>query len=230
MRYLLVIIGCVCTTIVVAEATGVIMLWKRGMISRHHLHEIKLVLTNRALDDVREEAASQRPQYPSAREVAQARAVKVLNLDKREGELTSLKGMAESKREDLEQQQKLIQSEKLKFKEELARVDAELTSASTEQARGVLLALPPKDAVQQLMQLSLAQNVVLMKGMPEKVIAKILKEFQTTAPLAPDASGERRDTPAERGRLIFEALSRGEPSRTVLDRQGKNPGEGETGN
>ncbi|HEY3969281.1 MAG TPA: hypothetical protein VGM05_32315 [Planctomycetaceae bacterium] len=230
MRYLLVIIGCVCTTIVVAETTGVIMLWKRGMISRHHLREIRLVLTNRALDEVREEASTQKPQFPSAREVAQARAVKVLNLDKREGELTSLKGMAESKREDLEQQQKHIQAEKLKFREELARIDAELTSASTEQARGVLLALPPKDAVQQLLQLPLDQDVVLMKGMPEKIIAKILKEFQTSSSSGTDENGARRDSPAQRGRLIFEALSRGEPSRSVLDRQGKNPGEGETGN
>ncbi|MBI3864718.1 MAG: hypothetical protein HY290_22805 [Planctomycetia bacterium] len=228
MRYLLVIIGCVCTTIVVAETTGLVMLWNKGMISRHHLQEIRLVLTNRALDDVREEAAAQKQQFPSAHEVAQARAVRVLNLDKREGELTTLKGMAESKQKDLELQQKQIQAEKQKFKDELARIDAELTAASTEQARGVLLALPPKDAVLQLMQLSLAQDVVLMKGMPEKIIAKILKEFQTTAPLAPDASGEKRDSPAERGRQIFEALSRGEPSRALLDRQGKEPGEGES--
>jgi len=69
------------------------------------------------------------------------------------------------------------------------------------------------------MQLSLEQNVVLMKGMPEKTIAKILKEFQSTPPPQADAGLQRKETPPERGRMIFEALSRGEPSRTLLEQQ-----------
>ena len=218
MKYLFIIVGCVCSTVVAAELTGLFLLWRHGMISAHHLQEIKLVLTNRAAADEPEIEAEQKPQYPSAQEVAQVRAVKVLNLDKRESELTTLKGMADAKREDLESLQKQIRSLRKAFEDELARIEANITSTSTEQARGVLLALPPKDAVQQLMQLSLDQDVVLLKGMPEKTIAKILKEFQTTASL-PDASGERKDTPPERGRMIFEALSRGEPSRTLLEQQ-----------
>jgi hypothetical protein len=68
------------------------------------------------------------------------------------------------------------------------------------------------------MQLSLDQDVVLMKGMPEKTIAKILKEFQTSGePNIVDG----KDPAAERGRQIFEALSRGEPSRSLLEAQRK---------
>jgi flagellar motility protein MotE (MotC chaperone) len=189
------------------------------MVSAHHLQEIKLVLTNRAASDEHETEIEQKPQYPSAQEVAQARAVKVLYLDKRESELTTLKGMADAKREDLESLQKQIRSLRKAFEDELAHIEANITSTGTEQARGVLLALPPKDAVQQLMQLSLDQNVVLMKGMPEKTIARILKEFQATLSLPADANGERKETPAERGRMIFEALSRGEPSRSLLEQQ-----------
>jgi flagellar motility protein MotE (MotC chaperone) len=219
MKYLFIIIGCVCSTLVAAELTGLFLLWRHGMISAHHLQEIKLVLTNRAAAEEPEIEAEQKPQYPSAQEVAQVRAVKVLNLDKRESELTTLKGMADSKREDLETLQKQIRSLRKAFEDELARVEANITSTATEQARGVLLALPPKDAVQQLMQLSLDQDVVLLKGMPEKTIAKILKEFQTTSTSLPDANGERTDSPAERGRKVFEALSRGDPSRSLLDQQ-----------
>ena len=65
--------------------------------------------------------------------------------------------------------------------------------------------------------------VVLLKGMPEKNVAKILKEFSATVPTsAVDASGERKETPAERGRKIFEALSRGEPTRSLLDQTRKS--------
>ena len=221
MKYLFIIIGCVCSTVVAAELTGLFLLWRHGMFSAHHLQEIKLVLTNRAASEQREAEIEQKPQYPSAQEVAQARAVKVLNLDKRESELATLKGMADAKQKDLESLQKQIKSLRKAFEDELARIEASITSTGTEQARGVLLALPPKDAVQQLMQLSLDQDVVLLKGMPEKVIAKILKEFQSTLSAQPDASGERKDSPAERGRMIFEALSRGEPSRTLLEQTRK---------
>ncbi len=219
MKYLFVIIGCICSTLVAAELTGLFLLWRHGMISQHHLQEIKLVLTNRATADEREADIEQKPQYPSAQEVAQARAVKILNLDKRESELTTLKGMADAKQKELESLQLQIRSRRKEFEDELARIEATITSASTEQARGVLLALPPKDAMLQLMQLSLDQCVVLMKGMPEKTIAKILKEFQTTLTLPPDAAGDRKDTPPERGRKIFEALSRGEPSLSLVEKQ-----------
>jgi flagellar motility protein MotE (MotC chaperone) len=172
-----------------------------------------------ASSDGPESETEQKPQYPSAQEVAQARSVKVLNFDKRESELITLKSMADAKREDIESLQKQIRSLRKSFEEELARIEANITSTGTEQARGVLLAMAPKDAVQQLLQLSIDQDVVLMKGMPEKTIAKILKEFQVALPLPPDAAGERKETPADRGRMIFEALSRGEPSRALLEQQ-----------
>lgn len=218
MKYLFIIIGCLCTTVVAAESTVLITLWNRGMISAHHLQEIKLVLMNRTPADEPDTEGEIKQQFPSVREVAEARAVKVLGFDKRESELTTLKGMADLKREALEALQKQFRAQRKEFEDELARIEAEITAASTEQARGVLLALPPKDAVRQLMQISLEQDIVLMKGMPEKTIAKILKEFQAAAdPAATDG----KDASAERGRQIFEALSRGEPARTLLEAQRK---------
>ena len=108
------------------------------------------------------------------------------------------------------------------FDEELARIDAELTSASAEQSRGILLALPAKEAVRQLMQLDLEADVILLKGMPEKSIAKILKEFSATAaPPGTETGADRKESPAERGRRIFEALTRGEPLRSLLERTPK---------
>ncbi len=222
LKFLMIIVGCVSTTVVVSETTALIVLWQRGMLSPHHLNEIKLVLMNRALDDERESEHNQKADFPSAQQVAQARAVKILNFDKRESELVLLKGLADDKREDLESQQKQFHAQRKAFEDELARLDATLTAASTDQTRGVLLALPPKDAVRQLMQLSLTEDVVLLKGMPEKNVAKILKEFQTTAPsVVVDSNGERKELPVERGRSIFEALNRGEPARALLDQTRK---------
>jgi flagellar motility protein MotE (MotC chaperone) len=227
LRFLMIIAGCVCTTVVVSETTALIVLWQRGMVSAHHLREIRLVLTNRTVNDEKESDRDQKPEFPSSQQLAEARAIKTLNFDKRESELITLKGMADDKREDLESLQKQFRAQRKMFDDELARIETELTSTSTEQARGVLLALAPKDAVRQLLQLTLAEDVVLLKGMPEKTVAKILKEFSAAAPApAPpptaDSGADRKESPAERGRRIFEALTRGEPVRTLLEQTRKD--------
>jgi len=228
LRFFLIIAGCVCTTVVVSETTALLVLWQRGMITAHHLREIQLILTNRAVDDEAEADSERKSDFLSAQQLAQARAVKTLNFDKRESELVTLKEMADGKREDLEEQQKRFRAQRQAFEDELAKIEASLAAASTEQARGVLLALAPKDAVRQLMQLTLEENVIILKGMPEKTVAKILKEFQATAP-PPGADLDRKETPAGRGRRIFEALSRGEPTRSLLEQTRKetesNPAE-----
>jgi flagellar motility protein MotE (MotC chaperone) len=219
----MIIIGCVCATVVVSETTALCVLWQRGMISAHHLREIQLILTNRTVDDKDDEEKDRTPEFLSARQLTQARAVKMLNFDKRESELVTLKEMADSKREDLEVQQKRFLAQRQAFEDELAKIEASLAATSTEQARGVLLALPPKDAVRQLMQLTLDENVIILKGMQEKSVAKILKEFQATAaPSGADFGNDRKETPAERGCRIFEALSRGEPTRSLLEQTRKN--------
>jgi flagellar motility protein MotE (MotC chaperone) len=227
LRFLMIIAGCVCTTVVVSETVALIVFWQRGMVTAHHLREIRLVLTNRTVDDEKENDRDQKSEFPSSQQLAEARAIKTLNFDKRESELITLKGMADDKRDDLEALQKQFRAQRKMFEDELARIETELTSTSTEQARGVLLALPPKDAVRQLLQLTLAEDVVLLKGMPEKTVAKILKEFSAVAPApAPpptvDGGADRKESPAERGRRIFEALTRGEPVRTLLEQTRKD--------
>ena len=57
-----------------------------------------------------------------------------------------------------------------------------------------------------MMALSVTDNVVLVQGMPEKSIAKILKEFQLG-----DAAQRLR------GQEIFKAVSQGEPTKGLID-------------
>ena len=84
MRFFMIIVACVSTTVVVSETTALFLMWQRGMISGHHLREIKLVLTNRNLDDEADSLADQKPEFPSPQQSTQTRTVKVLNLDKRD--------------------------------------------------------------------------------------------------------------------------------------------------
>jgi flagellar motility protein MotE (MotC chaperone) len=215
LKYLAIIIGCVCVTLILSEATAAVILWRRGMLSPHHLREIRLVITNGYITEDRESEEKNSSKLPSVQEVARSRAVKILDLDKRESEIGTLSSMATSRREELETHQSQFRAQRDAFAKELQELNDSITSAAAEQARGVLVALPPKEAVDQLMRLSLEQDVVLMKGMSDKTVAKILKEFANTTPtIGPGAPAE---TPAQRGRKIFEALSRGEPARSFVE-------------
>jgi hypothetical protein len=205
LKSIVLIFCCVCVAVVVSEAAALAVLWKSGMLTAHHVHEIRLIFSNSVPDEERERDAAEAAPLPSMQEVAEARAMKVLDFEKREGELTVLKNMAMNRAVDLDDEQARFRAEKKAFGDELARIEADLTSAATEQARGVLLALPPKDAVEHLMQLSLDEDVVLLKGMSEKLAAKILKEFKST----PEQLA--------RGREIFEAISRGLPVKELVD-------------
>lgn len=215
LKYLAIIIGCVCVTLVLSEATAAVILWQRGMLSPHHLREIRLVITNGYITEGAARDDKSAPKYPSVQEVAQSRAVKILELDKRESEISTLNTMATGQREELETQQAQFREQRTAFARELQDLNESITSAAAEQARGVLVALPPKEAVNQLMRLPLEQNVVLMKGMSDKIVAKILKEFAGSTPAT--GPGVPAETPAERGRRIFEAISRGEPARTFVE-------------
>jgi flagellar motility protein MotE (MotC chaperone) len=227
LKYLAIIIGCVCVTVVLSEVTVGVILWQRGTLTEEQIREIRMVLTHGSLDDREDADHTPAEQVPTMQDVADARALKVLNYDKRESELATLKDVADQKRNELDLLQSQFRAQRKAFEEELQKLDEAVSSSATEQTRGVLLALPPKEAVRQLMQLTLEEDVALLRGMPEKAIAKILKEFPpppataSTGSTAPDSQESR----AERGRKIFEALSRGEPRKSLIEqaRSGLEP-------
>jgi len=196
LRSLVLIFCCFCTAVVLSEAAALILLWQQGLLSAHHLKEIRLVLSNNPQDQDLEVEDQPVVTSPSLEEITNARMLKILDLDKREGELAMLKKMATDRAVALDEQQAAFRAQRKAFEEELARLNEQVTTAANEQARGVLLAMASRDAMEQLMQLPLPQCVVLLKGMPEKTIAKILREFKNT----PEQ--------LKRSQEIFEAISR----------------------
>lgn len=229
LKYLGIIIGCVCVTVVLSEGVVGLILWSRGTLSSEQIREIRLILTQGVIDDGDDVDTPKPSQSPTLQDVADARAMKVMNYDKRESELTTLKDAADQKRNELDQLQSQFRSQRKAFDDELAKLDESIGSTATEQARGVLLALHPKDAVRQLMNLTLEEDVVLLGGMPEKSIAKILKEFGPVTPTTGSGiPGEQGESRGERGRRIFEALTRGEPRKSLVEQARKELDESTT--
>lgn len=195
----------VCVATVFSEVLGAGLLWYRGQLTVDTIKDIRSILKGETQGDfdLGEESAKA---DPSSDDVMQKRIRAILDLENREDENDILKKMVDSKKETLIADQEKLRDQKKVFEEQLKTLNDRFTGEAIAQARLIVLALPPADAVQNLVQLDLAETVILLKGMPEKSIAKILQQFARSNLVEEQ----------ERGQEVFEAIYRGEPFKKVL--------------
>ena len=163
-----------------------------------------MVLTGDDADSFDIDEAGKQDQ-PSIEDVAEDRTMRILELSTREEELALLKSNVNRKRKELIADQDGFKKQKEGFEKDLKELDKAASSEATEQTRGILLALQPADAIDILMGLTIKENVVLLKGMPEKSTAKILQQF-----LIGD------DDEKKRGQEVFKEISKGTPSKMLI--------------
>ena len=203
LRATAVIAAVVCVAVVVTAAAGAGYCWASGLVDRPMLDRVRGAIVD-AKDEppppveIPEEIAQ-----VAKEEVIEARAMRILELTARERELNLLKGLLEAKSAELVKTKQDLERAQASFQDTLDEAEAELLSDAAEQARGILLALPPADAVAKLMTLEVDEAIRLMKGIPEKSHAKILQEFTTAEQTT-------------RGNEIFQAIVRGRPKVDVV--------------
>ena len=144
LRSLVLIFSCVCVAVVLSEAAAFFLLWQRGTLTAHHVREIRLILTEDPPAETDKITVAKSAPLPSLQEVTQTRAARILDLEKREGELATLKGMATEGAVSLAAQQEAFFAQRKAFEAELAQLEKQVNDAGIEQARGVLLAMSPK--------------------------------------------------------------------------------------
>jgi len=193
-----------CVATLFAEATAISWLVLRGDLTRENVREIRMILKGEDPRPLPLPAEAEKSQI-SGQEVMKERVNRLFEIEARNRELDILKGILATQATNLTAEQERFDKKKKDFEEELRLMNSRLVAEATEQTRGVLLAMPAQAAARHLLELPLDQNVVLLKGMPEKSIARILQEFQ----------GD--DKQLERARKILDALSLGAPLRKVVD-------------
>jgi len=205
IRSLGLILSACCIATLLSQVIGLSILWFRGQLTADTVRDIRAVLSGQDQDSVAADDEMQKDDV-SREDVVRDRSMRILSLNSLQNELSILKSMVDSRKTSLLAEQKAFLKQKDDFEKALVQIDAERTSVAAEQARGVLMALAPADAVTTLMRLTLEENVMLLKEMPEKKIAGLLKQFS-------EGNDPARIT---RGQEIFEAISRGEPARTLI--------------
>ena len=203
-RTLFLILSCVSIAVVLTGAAGAGWLWYTGVLSEHNVREIRLILSGQV---TAEPEPIVKPDAPKvAYEAVQTqRALRILDLQNRESNLLVLRQQILDEQKRTQERQASLQAEREAFEKKLADLEKEITEAGVEQARGVLMAMPPADAAARLMDLSLDEGLALMKGVPEKTAAKILKELAGTK------------EKLERGQQLFRAIYKGEPQQSLVE-------------
>ncbi|HXY35646.1 MAG TPA: hypothetical protein VEI07_15545 [Planctomycetaceae bacterium] len=218
IRTLWIVLSVSCLAVIVSEVAGAGILWSRGYLTARRLREVREVFEPQEKEAVALDAEAQ-PVMPSAQDVLRDRSMRVLSLNSLETDVGLLKSMLDTERTNLSGQNAAFQQQRAAFKSQLQQLSDETAVAAREQARAVLLALPPSEAVDRLMQLSLNEDVLLMREMPEPKIALLLKQFVATpegdTPAAnanPKALADRR----QRAQDIFKSIDNGEPRSSII--------------
>lgn len=206
IRSLLAVFSVFCIATLLSEGLALGYLWYRGQLNAEVVKDLRLVLTGQT-DEVFKDVEVVQPVPPSRDDVARTRSMRILDLTAREEELSILKAMITQETTELLAQRTAFDKKKEEFDAQLKAVGEQMNAEAVEQTRGILTAMASSEAVESLMQLPLDAAVTLLKGMPEKTIAKILQEFEA------DPADPAR---TQRGREIFEAISRGEPNSKVV--------------
>jgi len=216
MRKLWIVISVCCIAALLSEALGLGFLWSQGLLSVRRLREMRDLLGPQEKETVAFDGEPP-PALPSSQDVLRERSLRVLSLGSLETEVGLLKSMIENERNGLIAQRTDFQKEKAAFNTQLQQLSEKNLVDAREQSRSVLLALPPADAVERLMQLSVDEDVLLMREMPEAKIALLLKEF-AAVPEGGDAATAARDALArtQRAREIFARISKGEPRESII--------------
>ena len=206
MRRSLIVVICIfCVATIMSELVGLGFLWSRGQLTSETLAEIRVTLSGQ-YQDYSEGGQDEEALYPSSEDIVKQRSISVMDFNNREKELDSLKSLVDENADRFSKQQEEFARKKIEFNKKLKTLDDQIVSEGAEQARGVLVKLTPSDAVLYLMELDLQENIVLLKGMPEKKIAEYQEEF---------LKGDQKQV--KRGHEIFEAISRGEPKKSLID-------------
>lgn len=197
--------GLISAVVLFAELLAAVMLWSRGHLTSETIREVRLALSHSSGGAATEPAEQKHSDESSAEEIRAERVKRVLEFDARELELQQLKRLTADSANQLISDRQTFDQLKDAFRTELRKLGEKTQSDTTEQARAVLLASPPEDAVARLMGLSLEECLDLMQGMPEKQIARILQAFEAN----PKTSA--------RGLQIFQSLYRGAPTKPLID-------------
>lgn len=205
IRWLAILVGICCLAIVLLESAAVGWYWSKGRLSQEKLREMGDILSGKSQEVVVEEPEEKEEPEVSLEEVTRQRVLRLFDIGRREDELQILRDLVAEHSGRVTAMQAELERKQKDFQKNLDQLKAANDEAAVQQARAILQAQQPAEAADTLMALEPERALIVLRGMPEKVIARILKEL---------SRGD--DKRIERGQKLFEAISGGDPARSLF--------------
>lgn len=206
LRTIASLVGLASFATLLAEGITVGVLVGRGQVNADTVSRIAAAI--HVPDETQETVPVQAEKgtLPSSTEVAEARTIQTLEMNARADDLLLLKQILDDRAVQMQQDRLAYEEAIAAFRTQLEEVRAQSIEEATEQARLIVKAMPARDAVAYLLTLSEPDGLRIVKGLPERTLAKILQEF---------ASGT--DEQQQRGRWLFEAIASARPETDLAD-------------
>ncbi len=201
-RTLAALIGLFSFATILAQAMALGYLAYEGRLSGDR---VSAILSGQPLASEVTVAAPAAPQQ-TAEEAENQRTLRTLELNARADNLQLLKDLLTKEADKLSKDQLAYATARKDFEAELELIRTRATDEATEQARLVVKSLVPRDAITYLLTLDESDALRIVKGLPERTVAKILQEF---------AAGT--DEEQQRGQSLFEAIAAAQPEATLTD-------------
>ena len=182
MRIALTVLLSFCVATILSQMVGVGVLWSTGNLNGDTISIVAAILAGEPIgEDVAETKIEAETVQITQKQLLEYRANRLLDIDHRNREVEARvnfdAGILARVREERAALEKLIKN----FKQELKQIDEAETSEGAEKVRSVLAKVKPAQAKDILMSRELSDTVRLLSEMPDRIIAKLLKEFKTEA-------------------------------------------------
>ena len=207
-RLALTALSAVAVLALLAEGLAGGLLWSQGRLNPAAIREIRVILSDPTALTEEQNLKKETP-VVTVEDVIRTRAIRVHHLEERENEQQVLRGLIADVRGKVTTEQEYLLKSREQLEKEQKDRQAKRTAVGIEQARAILAASDTDLAVAQLTDLTLEETIVLVEGMPEKTIAKLLAAF---------AAGDKPQI--ERGQQVFQAITRGkttEPKKGIKE-------------
>ncbi len=140
--------------VVIAQMGALAYFATTGVLTKESLWELQAVFEEaNSARNAEEPIDSEEPEF-SIEELMRERVIRTFDLEDREREMDRLAQLVVQSRDAILKEKQDLTARKAAFQKELQALKEQEISEATVLAQGVLLAIPPADAVRDLMQLS----------------------------------------------------------------------------
>ena len=181
MRIALTVFLSFCVATILSQAVGIGLLWFTGHLNASTIGKALAVLAGDAVVEAATARADAEPVRVTQEQLLEHRASRLLDLDHRTREVEGRVDFAADVLAKVREEREALDNLWKSFEDELKQVEVSETSEGMEKVRSILAKLKPSQAKDFLMKDDVDEAVRLLAEMPDRTVAKLLKEFKTDA-------------------------------------------------